>query len=135
MSITVSRFRPRCAYLLVRDDVARRIDDGEWKIGDKLTNEADLAREMNVSGGTMRKALDLLESEGRLSRRQGLGTFVLDPSQAKVQLSLDRVVATKVYKMLSAQQLAGRADDDLALVRADLHLKLQKLNGVADAAE
>ena len=37
-----------------------------------------MAREFGVSAGTMRKALDLMEAERLLTRRQGRGTFVND---------------------------------------------------------
>jgi GntR family transcriptional regulator len=66
-------------YLQLRDALAERIARGEWKPGTAIPGEGDLARELGVSKGTMRKALDLLESEHLLSRRQGRGTFVTDP--------------------------------------------------------
>ena len=66
-------------YLQLRDALAERIARGEWKPGTAIPGEGDLARELGVSKGTVRKALDLLESEHLLSRRQGRGTFVIDP--------------------------------------------------------
>jgi GntR family transcriptional regulator len=39
-----------------------------------------LAREIGVSSGTVRKALKILESEKLITRRQGHGTFVNDPT-------------------------------------------------------
>ena len=67
-------------YLQLCDALADRIAAGEWKPGDALPNETDLAREFGVSSGTMRKSLDLLESERLLTRRQGRGTFVNNPA-------------------------------------------------------
>jgi GntR family transcriptional regulator len=69
----------RPLYQQVRDDLARRIATGAWKTGDTLPNEHDLARELGVSPGTMRRSLDLLESEHLIIRRQGRGSFVKDP--------------------------------------------------------
>jgi GntR family transcriptional regulator len=66
-------------YLQLRDALAARIACGEWKPGIAIPSEGDLAREVGVSKGTMRKSLDLLEGEGLLIRRQGRGTFVVDP--------------------------------------------------------
>jgi GntR family transcriptional regulator len=66
-------------YQQVRDALAGRIAAGEWKPGAVLPNEGDLAREFSVSPGTLRKALDLLEAERLLIRRQGRGTFVKNP--------------------------------------------------------
>jgi GntR family transcriptional regulator len=45
-----------------------------------IPNEGDMAREFGVSPGTMRKALELMETMRLLTRRQGRGTFVNDPS-------------------------------------------------------
>ena len=76
--ITTSRFSARPLYLQARDAIAQRIAAGEWKPSTAIPNEGDLVRELGVSPGTMRKALDLLESERLLTRRQGRGTFVND---------------------------------------------------------
>ena len=68
----------RPLYLQVKDNLAERIAGREWGIGIRLPNEGDLARTYGVSPGTMRKALDALEGEGAVTRRQGHGTFVND---------------------------------------------------------
>jgi len=49
-----------------------------------VPNEFDLACEFGVSPGTMRKALDLMETMRLLTRRQGRGTFVNDPSSEEL---------------------------------------------------
>jgi GntR family transcriptional regulator len=74
------RFSNRPLYLQLRDALAERIASGEWKPGSAIPNESDLARDFGVSAGTMRKALDLMEAERLLTRRQGRGTFVNDQS-------------------------------------------------------
>ena len=70
----------RPLYLQVRDALVERIGKGDWKPGMAIPNEVDLARQFGISSGTMRKALDLLETERVLSRKQGRGTFVNDHS-------------------------------------------------------
>jgi GntR family transcriptional regulator len=74
------KFSNRPLYLQLRDALAGRIASGDWKPGSAIPNEGDLAREFGVSAGTMRKALDLMEAERLLTRRQGRGTFVNDQS-------------------------------------------------------
>jgi GntR family transcriptional regulator len=68
----------RPLFRQVHDVLAERITKGRWVPGATLPNELDLAREMGVSAGTLRKALDILEAERLVSRRQGRGTFVND---------------------------------------------------------
>jgi GntR family transcriptional regulator len=70
----------RPLYVQVHDALAERIAKNVWKAGTAMPNEGDLAREFGVSTGTMRKALDLLESEHLVARVQGRGTFVNDPT-------------------------------------------------------
>jgi GntR family transcriptional regulator len=65
-------------YLQVHNLLADRIASGQWGRGQSIPNEYDLAQELSVSIGTLRKAIDLLVSEQMLTRRQGKGTFVLD---------------------------------------------------------
>lgn len=75
-----NRFETRPLYLQVRDMLLGRITTGNWKPGTLIPNEIDLAREFGLSVGTVRKALDQLQSEHLLTRRQGRGTFVNDLS-------------------------------------------------------
>jgi GntR family transcriptional regulator len=74
-------------YLQLRDALAERIASGEWKPGDVIPNEVDLARELNVSQGTVRRSLELLESEHVVTRRQGRGTFVNDPGSRALRFN------------------------------------------------
>jgi GntR family transcriptional regulator len=73
----------RALYLQVRDALADRIANGTWKPGTPVANEGDLARELGVSAGTVRKALELMEEQRLISRRQGRGTFVSDQTSGE----------------------------------------------------
>ena len=68
-------------YMQIHKLLHERILSQMWKVGSTLPNEGDLAREFGVSVGTMRKALQQLETAGWITRRQGRGTFVSDPRQ------------------------------------------------------
>lgn len=63
-------------YHRLRDELAARIAALEWRPGDPLPTEQALADTYGVAVGTVRKAIDLLEREGQLTRQQGRGTFV-----------------------------------------------------------
>lgn len=47
--------------------------------GDRLPSTTELAEIAGVSGISVRRALDELERAGKITRRQGLGTFVAEP--------------------------------------------------------
>lgn len=73
-----NRLAARPLYLQVRDVLVQRIVVGQWKPGGTLPNETVLAQQLGISIGTVRKALDLMENERIVTRRQGRGTFVND---------------------------------------------------------
>ncbi len=58
--------------------LAERIASGAWPAGTRIAAEPALAAEHEVSRVTIRRALDRLAREGRVSRRAGAGTFVSD---------------------------------------------------------
>lgn len=71
-------------YARVKTIVLGRITAGEWQPGTALPAEMELARELGVSQGTVRKALDALTAEQVLVRRQGSGTYVAEHTPAHV---------------------------------------------------
>jgi GntR family transcriptional regulator len=58
------------------EHLRRAVRDGRLAPGEQLPSEPDLARQLGLSRGTLRQAIAVLEHEGLLFRRQGLGTFV-----------------------------------------------------------
>lgn len=81
MNIIESRLLARPLYLQARDVLANQILAGTWKPGTSLPNEAQLAQQLGLSIGTIRKALNILERERIVTRRQGRGTFINDFSE------------------------------------------------------
>lgn len=63
-------------YAQIKHHLTRRIATGEWKTDEALPSEWELAEELDVSQGTVRKALGELTLDGWLYRQQGKGTFV-----------------------------------------------------------
>ncbi len=58
------------------DELRTRILAGEWRPGDRLPSEPELARRRFVSRSSMRGAIAMLEEEGYVLRRHGSGTYV-----------------------------------------------------------
>lgn len=77
------QFSTKPLYLQVRDVLLAQILGGKWPPGSSIPNENDLARELSVSIGTMRRALESLETEHIIWRQQGRGTFVADQNDSK----------------------------------------------------
>jgi GntR family transcriptional regulator len=66
--------RPRHEQL--SDWLRREIDEGRLRADEQLPSESQLGRRFEVSRITVRRALQTLEHEGLIYRRQGLGSFV-----------------------------------------------------------
>lgn len=67
------------------------LDRGEWKPGEAIPSELDLAARFQVSQGTVRKAIDELAADNLLLRRQGKGTFVATHHEAHVRFRFLRL--------------------------------------------
>ena len=65
------------------------IYDGKLPPESQLPSEPELAKMMSVSRGTIRTALDILQHEGFLWRRQGVGTFVTTIPQMMNRLDMN----------------------------------------------
>ena len=75
-------FKP--LYQQVRERLTRRIADGSWRGGEAVPSEMQIAAELGVSQGTVRKALDEMTAAKLLVRRQGKGTFVATHDEARI---------------------------------------------------
>ncbi|MGP8299820.1 GntR family transcriptional regulator [Streptomyces inhibens] len=68
-------------YLRIADELRRRIAEHEWTPGDRLPSRAQIAQECGVGENVIRRAQELLISQGVLEGRAGSGTYVAAPRQ------------------------------------------------------
>ena len=90
MTETIATFSP--LYQQIKALILGSLQAGEWKPGEALPSENDLAARFKVSQGTVRKAIDELASENLLVRRQGKGTFVATHHEDRVHFRFLRLV-------------------------------------------
>jgi GntR family transcriptional regulator len=70
-------------YLRAEAELRARIARGDWKPGESLPTEPVLAADMGISQGTLRRALDALERQRLIERRQGIGTHVAEATSER----------------------------------------------------
>lgn len=105
------------------------ISRNQYQIGDKLPTETEIAELFNISRMTVRKALEMLVSEGLLVRTPGKGTFLKSPPSAQLTYNLDNIVsfdaiaqsAKSVASFQTIEQSVVPAFDEVAK-----HLLIQK---------
>lgn len=85
----LSKPRARLRSVSVQNELTHRIDDGVFPTGARLPSEPVLATQLGVSRATLREALRALESEGRLRRSWGSGTYVAEGRRLVNSLDLN----------------------------------------------
>ncbi len=95
----------------VQNEVLRRIHAREWKPGDLIPNETDLALEFGCARTTVNRALRALADNGLLDRKRKAGTRVASQPVAKATLDI-AVIRTEVEErgQKYGYQLIGRVE-------------------------
>jgi GntR family transcriptional regulator len=78
-------------YLRVAAAIRDRIAGGTWSPGDRLPSRGDLGREFGVGENVIRRAQELLISQGVLEGRAGSGTYVRAPFKRRPLLRIPSV--------------------------------------------
>ncbi len=79
-------------YQQIKVLITQSLQAGEWKPGELIPSEVELAGRFKVSQGTVRKAIDELAAENLVVRRQGKGTFVATHHEARAQYRFLRLM-------------------------------------------
>ena len=120
-------------YLQIQTLITKGLQAGEWKPGEAIPSEGELARRFGVSQGTVRKAIDAMAADNLLIRRQGKGTYVathhearahfrflrLAPDDARDEVSESRLLDCRRVRATAeiAHRLQLKAGDPLVTVR------------------
>lgn len=136
------REEPTPVYRQLADLLRRRIATGEWPANHRLQTEPALARDLGVSRGTLRKALEILIGEGLLKSIHGRGTFVLPRglaaplgselgtiSEELAKQGIDFTTAVLAQAIVAAPAEVASA---LGLARGARVLRLERLRSDAD---
>ena len=100
-------FRP--LYKQVKERMTEGLISGHWKPGALLPSEFQLAEELGVSQGTVRKALDEMTAEKLLVRRQGRGTFVAEHDQEHTLFHFFKLTRDDGLRVVPKSRLLGRS--------------------------
>jgi GntR family transcriptional regulator len=103
-------------YQQIKALITQSLESGEWKPGEVIPSEVELAARYKVSQGTVRKAVDELAADNLLVRRQGKGTFVATHNEDRAQFRFLRLLADDgaerphVSKLLECRRLRAPAE-------------------------
>ncbi|KAB1146853.1 winged helix-turn-helix transcriptional regulator [Streptomyces luteolifulvus] len=75
--------RPVYVYVQVADHIAGLIASGKLAPGARLEGERELAEQLGVAIGTVRRAVEELRERGLVTTLPGKGTYVVEPPAAE----------------------------------------------------
>ena len=75
-------------YEQVKDHIARKIQEGAWRAGDRLPSESELVTQFGISRMTVNRALRELVEQGRIVRVAGVGSFVAEEKPQSTLLQI-----------------------------------------------
>ena len=104
-------------YIQVASALRRRIETGQWQVGQQISTLEELEREFEVARVTVRQAVELLQNEGLVHRHQGRGTFVADKLEDKHWLRLEATWESLIASIKDNVPTMIRVDDPPARPR------------------
>ena len=103
---------------VVYEQLMENLIAGEWKPGDKLPSENELAAQLQVSRISVRSALQRLSSLGLVESRQGEGTFVCEFSGAQYANNLIPLIVFERSDMQDLMEFRNILDSEIAALAA-----------------
>ncbi|PTD97142.1 GntR family transcriptional regulator [Pseudothauera lacus] len=79
-------------YRQIKSLILQALESGEWRPGQVIPSEQELAARFNVSQGTVRKAIDEMAADNLLVRKQGKGTYVASHNDPRALFRFLRLV-------------------------------------------
>lgn len=102
----------RPLYSQAADALVTYMAEQAYEPGAMLPSEDELARQLHVSRSTLREAMGILEKEGLVVRKHGIGTFVTNPDAARFTFGLHQLIPLGV--------LAGHAGSELEVLEREV---------------
>lgn len=87
-------------YMQIKELFVANLREGKWAPGKLIPSEMQLAQELGVSQGTVRKAITELVERNVLTRKQGRGTFVAYHDSQRALFHFFHVVHDSGHKIL-----------------------------------
>ena len=103
---------------VIYEQLMENLIAGEWKPGDKIPSENELAAQLQVSRISVRSALQRLSSLGLVESRQGEGTFVCEFSGAQYANNLIPLNVFERSDMQDLMEFRNILDSEIAALAA-----------------
>lgn len=109
--LAAGNFTVNPLYREIKIRLTSSLAAGEWQPGEAIPSESRLARQFNVSIGTIRKAIDELVAERILLRQQGRGTFVATHTEDRMLFYFFHIVGKDGSRELPVAEMLSFRND------------------------
>jgi GntR family transcriptional regulator len=117
-------------YRQVIDQIRRQVVAGQLREGEQLPSVRDLAAQLRVNPMTISKAYSLMEIEGLLERRRGVGLFVIALAKDKAGRTradmLEEALTKAVVTAIQLEIPQDQARDMLAKLYQQYNSKMRR---------
>lgn len=113
MNIIISNSSPKPIYVQIVEQIKALVIKGDLNEGDELPSIRNLARELQISVITTKRAYDELENEGFIESVPGKGTFIAGQNKELLREKRLKVIEEKLFEVIKESRLLGLSTDDV----------------------
>ncbi len=114
MLIVLSPVSPDPLYQQIADQIKEAVAGGELEPGEKLPSIRDLAKALNISVITVKRAYTDLEAEAVIRARPGLGSFVAEIDRARLRGEKIEELRSELRGIVRRGRRFGISTDEIA---------------------
>lgn len=113
MNIIISNSSPKPIYVQIVEQIKALVIKGDLNEGDELPSIRNLARELQISVITTKRAYDELENEGFIESVPGKGTFIAGQNKELLREKRLKIIEEKLFEVIKESRLLGLSTDDV----------------------
>ncbi|NMA87127.1 MAG: GntR family transcriptional regulator [Tissierellia bacterium] len=113
MKIIISNSSKEPIYEQISSQIKGMILKGELEEGELLPSIRGLARDLQISVITTKRAYDELESEGFIETVQGKGSYVAGQNKELMREKKLKIIEEKLYEVVEESKLLGLGYEEL----------------------
>ncbi|MCT4508086.1 MAG: GntR family transcriptional regulator [Tepidibacter sp.] len=110
-------------YIQIIEDIKKKLIRGDIKLGDKMTSQRELAKEIKVNPNTVQRAYREMESMGLVKTLRGQGTFITEEIDTLKEIKND-MASEVLIKFIQDMRSLGFEDDEMISLIKEYQQKL-----------
>jgi GntR family transcriptional regulator len=118
--IVISPRNPDPLYKQVMDQIKDAVSDGVLKPQDRLPSIREMAKELNISEITIKRAYTDLEAEGLIYTRAGMGSFIVNIDKGRLRKEKLSEIRQELKRLLKTAERSGISKEEVVRLLKDM---------------